>query len=258
MKRSIIRDLFILLGVFGLIWLFFSIFTYPENPQLLSIDMEEKLSESYLDLVLLNPMFREFENEKIDSAIKIVGDRLEGGLEDSEYNYQFVVFDNEMINAFTLPGGNILISTGLIKFCDTPEELASVLAHEMGHVEERHVVSRLVKELGIEILTSGDTYVLGEVTELITSTSFDRRQEEEADLFAAQLLEHSGIEPRILATLFRKLENETDKELMKHFEIVSTHPNFSSRIREALSYTPAEGFEEMAIELDWDEIRDEL
>ncbi len=144
------------MGVFGLIWLFFSIFTYPENPQLLSIDTEEKLGESYLDLVLLNPMFREFENEKIDSAIKLVGDRLE------------------------------------------------------------------------------------------------------ADLFAAQLLEHSGIEPRILATLFRKLENETDKELMKHFEIVSTHPNFSSRIREALSYTPAEGFEEMAIELDWDEIRCEL
>jgi len=79
MKQSIIRDLFILLGVFGLIWLFFSIFTYPENPQLLSIDMEEKLGESYLDLVLLNPMFREFENEKIDSAIKVLGDRLEGG-----------------------------------------------------------------------------------------------------------------------------------------------------------------------------------
>jgi predicted Zn-dependent protease len=258
MKRTILRDLLVLVGVFGFIWLVFSLFTYPKDPKLLNVDKEEKLGESYLDLILLNPIFQEFDNERIDSAVRVLGDRLEGGLVNSEYNYRYVVFDNEMINAFTLPGGNILISTGLIGFCDTPEELAAVIAHEMGHVEERHVVSRLVKELGIEILTSGDIYVLGEVTGLITSTSFDRRQEEAADLFAAGLLERSGIEPRTLATLFRKLEEETDNELMQHFEIVSTHPNFRSRIREALSYTPIEGFEEEALELDWEDIKSEL
>ncbi|MCK4880264.1 MAG: M48 family metallopeptidase [Bacteroidales bacterium] len=258
MQRSILRDLLVLLGVFGLIWLAFSLFSYPEDPQLLSIEKEERLGEAYVDLILLNPMFREFENRQVDSAIRVIGDRLEGGLHDSEYNYRFVVFDSEMINAFTVPGGNILISTGLIGFCDTPEELASVMAHEMGHVEERHVLSRLVKELGIEILTSGDQYVIGEVTGLLTSTSFDRKQEEEADLFAAHLLEESAIEPRTLATLFRKLEEEMDNELMKHFEIISTHPNFRFRIREALSFKPAEDFEAKPIELDWEEIRGEL
>lgn len=258
MQRSILRDLLVLLGVFGLIWLVFSLFSYPEDPQLLSIEKEERLGESYVDLILLNPMFREFENRQVDSAVRVIGDRLVEGLHDSDYNYRFVVFDSEMINAFTVPGGNILISTGLIGFCDTPEELASVMAHEMGHVEERHVLSRLVKELGIEILTSGDQYVIGEVTGLLTSTSFDRKQEEEADLFAAHLLEESAIEPRTLATLFRKLEEETDNELMKHFEIISTHPNFRSRIREALSFIPAEDFEAKPIELDWGEIRNRL
>jgi predicted Zn-dependent protease len=129
------------------------------------------------------------------------------------------------------------------------------MAHEMGHVEERHVVSRLIKELGIDILTSGDQYVLGEVTGLLTSTSFDRKQEEEADRFAAELLERSSIEPRTLATFFRKLEEESDNELMKHFEIISTHPNFSSRIREALSYEPADDFEALPIDLDWEGIQ---
>ncbi len=169
-----------------------------------------------------------------------------------------MVFDSDMINAFTVPGGNILISTGLIGFCDSPEELAAVIAHEMGHVEERHVVSRLLKELGIEILTSGDQYVIGEVSGLLTSTSFDRKQEEEADLFAANLLESSSIEPRTLATFFRKLEEEMDNELMQHFEIISTHPNFRSRIREALSFKPAKDFEAEAIDLDWGIIRAEL
>jgi len=258
MQKTILRDLLVLLGVFGLIWLVFSLFSYPEDPQLLSIHKEEKLGEVYVDLILLNPLFGEFENRRVDSAVRVIGDRLAEGLQDSEYNYRFMVFDSEMINAFTLPGGSILISTGLIGFCDTAEELAAVMAHEMAHVEERHVVSRLVKELGMEILTSGDQYVIGEVTGLLTSTSFDRKQEEEADLFAANLLETSSIEPRTLATLFRKLEVEMDNELMQHFEIISTHPYFRSRIREALSYKPVKDFEAEALELDWELIRDEL
>jgi predicted Zn-dependent protease len=258
MRQTILRDLLVLLGVFGLIWLVFSLFSYPEDPQLLSIEKEEKMGEAYVDLIMLNPMYGEFDNSQVDSAIRVLGDRLEEGLEDSEYNDSFLVFESEMINAFTLPGGNILISTGLIGFCDTPEELAAVMAHEMGHVEERHVLARLIKELGIDILTSGDQYVIGEVTGLFTSTSFDRKQEEEADLFAAHLLENSGIEPRTLATLFRKLEEETGNELMNQFEIISTHPNFRSRIREALSYDLNWDFKEEAIELDWEAIRNEL
>jgi len=258
MKGKIIRDLLILLGVFGLIWLIFSLFTYPEDPSLLSVEREQKLGESYLDLVLLNPMFGEFDNPSVDSTVDLIGERLIGGLEDSQYTYNFLVVESEMINAFTVPGGNILISTGLISFCDTPEELASVMAHEMGHVEKRHVIARLVKELGMEILSSGDPYVIGEVTSLLTSSSFDRKQEEAADLFAAQLLEKSSIEPRTLATFFRKLEEETDNELMEHFEMISTHPNFRSRIREALSYVPAEGFEAESFELDWEAMKSEL
>lgn len=244
-----------MLGVFALIWLMASLFNYPDNPQLLSIEKEEKLGEAYVDLILLNPMFRELENGKVDSAVNLIGERLKAGLKHSEYQYSFVVFDSEMINAFTVPGGNILISSGLIAFCGSPEELAAVMAHEMGHVEERHVLSRLIKELGIDILTSGDQYVLGEVTGRLTSTSFDRKQEEEADLFAAELLESSSIEPRTLATLFRKLEKEEDNELMKHFEIISTHPNFSSRIKEALSYEPGDDFEARSMDLDWDRIK---
>ncbi len=255
MQRYILRDLLILLGVFGLIWIAASLFRYPEDPQLLNIDKEEKLGEAYMELILLNPMFKKLENERVDSAVKVIGDRLEAGMEDSDYNYRFEVFDNKMINAFTLPGGNILVSTGLIVFCDTPEELASVMAHEMGHVEERHVVARLIKELGIEIITSGDMYVMGEITGLLTSTSFDRKQEEEADRFAAELMEAAAIEPRTLATLFRKLEEESGNELMEHFEIISTHPNFRSRIREALSYTPGNDFKARPIDLDWEEIK---
>jgi predicted Zn-dependent protease len=255
MVRSILRDLVILLGVFGLVWLAASLFNYPEKPSLLSVEQEEKMGEAYMDLILLNPMFRELDNDRVDSAVGVIGMRLLEGLRETEYSYKFTVFNSEMINAFTVPGGNILVSSGLIAFCEKPEELAAVMAHEMGHVEERHVVSRLVKELGIGILTSGDQYVLGEVTGLLTSASFDRKQEEEADRFASGLLEKSGIEPRTLATLFRRLDEETGNELLDHFEIVSDHPNFHSRIRAALSCQPGEDFSPRPIDLDWQAVK---
>ena len=255
MRQSILRDLGILIGIFGMIWLAGSVFNwFPEKPVLLSVEREQKLGEKYLDLILLNPMFKQFEDELVDSAIKVIGDRLIDGLGTSPYDYHFVVFENSMINAFTLPGGNILISTGLINFCEVPEELAAVIAHEMGHVEERHVISRLIKELGIDIITSGDKYVLGEVTKILTSTSYDRDQEEKADLFACELMEKSNIEPRVLATFFRRLDEEMDNDLLEQFEIVSTHPNFNSRIREALSYEPSPDFKEIPLDLDWEEI----
>ena len=258
MQRSILRDLLILLGGFGLIWLVFSLFSYPEDPQLISKQREEQLGETYVDLILLNPMFGELNNPLVDSAVNIIGDRLVDGLGSSDYHYHFLVFESEMINAFTVPGGNVLISSGLLAFCDSPEELAAVMAHEMGHVEKRHVISRLIKELGIEILTSGDQFVLGEITGILGSNSFDRKQEEEADLFAARLLESASIEPRTLATFFRKLEKESNRDLLEDFEIVSTHPNFKSRIREALNYRPAEDFHAREIELDWEEIKASL
>lgn len=258
MQRTILRDLLILLGVFGLIWLVFSLFSYPDDPQLISKQKEGQLGESYLELILLNPMFDELENSKVDSAIRVIGERLVEGLKHTDYNYHFVVFDSEMINAFTVLGGNILISSGLIAFCDTPEELAAVMAHEMGHVEKRHVISRLLKELGLELLSSGDQFVMGEITGLLSSTSFDRKQEEEADLFAAQLLESAGIEPRSLAAFFRKLEKESNWDLLENFEIVSTHPNLSSRIRKVLYYKPAEDFNEYKFALDWEELRSTL
>ncbi len=76
MQRTILRDLLVLLGVFGLIWLVFSLFSYPEDPQLLSIHKEEKLGEAYVDLILLNPMFEEFKNRQVNSAVRVIGDRL--------------------------------------------------------------------------------------------------------------------------------------------------------------------------------------
>jgi predicted Zn-dependent protease len=259
MTKSILRDLVILLVIFGFIWgitLFFPVF--PEKVELLSIGKEQEMGDAYMKLLLKSPDFNELESEYIDSVVHHIGDHLKSALEESEYDYNFVVIDDPMINAFALPGGHIVVTTGLLNFIDSAEELAAVIAHEMGHAEMRHVVTRLAKELGLTILTSGDQFVMGEVTRIITSTGFDRSQESDADQFSFELLEKAGIEPRILATFFRKLKDEQGSELLEKFEIVSTHPNFTNRIRMALEYVPSDSFIEVPLEIDWKEVTSRL
>ncbi|MDF1570867.1 MAG: M48 family metallopeptidase [Bacteroidales bacterium] len=259
MRTSIIRDLAILLVIFGCIWGIISFFPlFPEKVELLSIEKEQKLGETYLEILMKSADFREVESEEVQSAVESIGLRLENALEDSEYTYNYVVVEDEMINAFTLPGANILVTTGLIGFSGSAEELAAVIAHEMAHVEMRHVVTRLAKELGISVLTSGDQFVVGELTRIMASTGFDRGQEQDADEFACALLEDAQIEPRTLAVFFRKLKEEQDNTLLEKFEIVSTHPNFTSRIRYVLEYVPGEDFEAVPLEMEWEGVQDQL
>jgi len=259
MRNAIVKDLVILLIIFGFIWGIISFFPiFPEKLELLSVEREQELGEAYLELLMKTSDFTEFESEMVDSVVGVVGTHLKEALEDSDYDYSFLILDDQMINAFTLPGGNIIITTGLLEFCDTAEELASVIAHEMGHAEMRHVVSRLIKELGIAILSSGDQFVMGEVTRIITSTGFDREQEQDADEFACALLEDAYIEPRTLATFFRKLKEEENNELLEKFEIVSTHPNFTSRIRNVLEYAPSEDFEALPLAIDWEAVQQQV
>ena len=253
---KIIKELIILVGIAGLIWLGIAYFDFfPKYPKLISEEREEELGDIYLENILKSPEFKKCENDVVNNTIDTICLFLEDAIEEPLYNYEYVVVENSMINAFTIPGGKIIITTGLINYCVSADELAGVVAHELGHAQERHIISRLVKELGIEILSGGDTFVLGEITKAITSASFDRKQEEMADMYACELLEKAKLEPRILASLFRRLKDDTQNKAMEHFEIVASHPNFSSRIKEILAYKVEEGFVADTLSIDWNGVK---
>ncbi len=256
MKNSILRDLVILLGIFGLIWAIVTVFpVFPERPALLSVEKEQELGDQYFRLVMLDPQFTEFTDTVVGNAVKMIGRRLTDALPEQRYDYHFIVFDNPIINAFALPGGYILISRGIVGFCETPEELAAVIAHEIGHIEKRHIVSRLIRELGLQLISSGDPYVTGEITRMLTSAGFDRKQEEAADQFACELLEKAHVEPRSLSSLFRRLKDQEANEMLEKFEMVSSHPNFRSRIKKVLSYEPSRSFKPAEFGIDWEKVR---
>ncbi len=258
MSKRIWRDLSILVGLFVAIWLVFTyVPIFPKASNLsLSVEKEKTIGREMVENLLIESgELDTLSNEKINSFIDSIFYRLSPHIEDAQFDYNFIITNNNQVNAFALPGGYIIIYTGLIEFCDTPEEFSSVIAHEIGHIENRHLISRLIKKLGISILISGDSSVLEEVSQTAISTVFDRKQEEEADQFAFELLEKSGISPRVVAKLFRKLENE-GLSYNKNLELLMTHPHHDDRIKASLSYKMDSTFVEKKILIDMQEIKD--
>ena len=98
-----------------------------------------------------------------------------------------------MVNAVALPGGQVMLFDGLVQQADSPEELAGVLAHEVGHVRERHVMTALLRQFGLSILLAGaDSGVTNGVFGL-AAMGYSRDAEREADDYARARMAESNI-----------------------------------------------------------------
>lgn len=270
MNKSIFRDILILSAIgllllLGGYWAVLRIkkvdFSKTFNLEL-SQEYEEKLGQMIEESVLESGNGSEIvRNQKLDSALKIITTRLEGSIDSSVYDYKFIVLESNDINAFNIPGGRIFIFTGLIDFTDSPEQLAAVLAHEMGHAEHKHVVKKLVKSLSLSaivaVLTGGDPSVFTSIMQSVLGNVFDRESEREADEFACQLMEKAGIDPIAMATFFHKL-NEKELSYDRNLELLMTHPHNDSRIQFAKGYQLKKEFKPNAFDLDWTEIKNHL
>lgn len=243
------------MAIGGLLWAAFAIFVkLPEQPTLISKEKEEAMGENYANFILTLNGFSKIDNPELNAAFASIADSLKYVQEDPLYSYKIILVDNEMVNAFALPGGYIIVTSGLVEFSETSEELISVICHEVGHIENRHVITRLIKDIGLDILTSGDTFVTGEVARSLISSGYNRKQEEEADVFACELMLKSGLEPRSIASFFRRLKEE-ENELIGQFEIISSHPNLNNRIKTVLSFEVPEGFKPKVAWINIDELK---
>ena len=265
MKKSILLDVLKISVVLGLVWLAFAYFSGKLNTDLdlsISVANEEKLGKVLVDDVLLNDSKIKLEtNPIVDSAVQAITKRFVKSIGLTDYQYTIRVIKSEEINAFTMPGGNIFVYTGLLKFAESPDEVAAVLAHEIGHAENKHVVKRLAKELGVallfSILSGGDAVVLNEVARTATSTVFDREQEREADDYCMSLMEKAKLNPKSLATFFRRVDEMTG-DVDNNMEIIMTHPNNNSRIKNALEYKLKPNFKTESFNMNWQRVIDSV
>ena len=122
------------------------------------------------------------------------------------------VYEMPVINAFTLPGGRIAISGKLLEAASGPEEVAGVLAHELGHVANLHPEVAIVRLTGLQLLISlatgsdGGT-LLSNVAGIATFLRYSRAAEEEADQYALAIMEAGRIDPTGLKRFFERIQS---------------------------------------------------
>lgn len=144
-------------------------------------------------------------------------------------------------NAFALPGGTIIVTDQLVALASHDEEILAVLAHELGHVSERHPLRQLLQS---SVIGLAMTWYLGDVSSLLAAaptllleSSYSRNFERRADSYAANLLSMNEISPARLADMLHKLEsshaapNPDKAPSATVAEFFSSHPDTSERIR---------------------------
>ncbi len=194
------------------------------------VEWEQKLGES---------AYREFlagqdvtKDGPAVAAVKEMTQRLAGQVPNSPYRFEVTVVKSDVVNAFALPGGYVVVFTGLMKKADSPEEVAGVLAHELNHVLQRHGLERIIKQLGFVAVVSivlGNPPGLGGVMKQLgidlMTMKFGRAQETEADVTGLQLLYRAKINPEGMITFFQRLAEKDEGRV----EWLSTHPMSSAR-----------------------------
>lgn len=152
----------------------------------------------------------------------------------SKYPVKITVVEEEEVNAFAVPGGHIVVFTGLLDRMSRPEELAALLAHEFSHIEKRHTTRALLQSFGTYTMISlvfgdlsGIAAVVAENAHTLRHLEYSRSLEKEADLNGLALLEARHISGEGYIQLFRTLQKEAGAAPS---EWLSSHPDLDSRI----------------------------
>jgi beta-barrel assembly-enhancing protease len=138
---------------------------------------------------------------KGDAALKKLTQQIDKG----SSGLRVEVANIDMLNAVALPGGNVILFNGLVSKANSPDEVAGVLAHEIGHVRKRHVMQSLLRQLGLSVILGGIDGNAGSMVNGVLATTYTRSAESEADAYSMKALSHANISPAATAKFFDRL-----------------------------------------------------
>lgn len=219
---------------------------------------EEKLGEIFWDF------FKRAEDPITDPEVVAAVDSIVSRLcVANQIDRDFIkvhLLKNDEINAFALPNGHLVVYSGLILFAEDASALAGVLGHEIAHIERKHVMKKLVKEIGLSVLISMTTgsggEILKESAKVLSSTAFDRSLEKEADMQAVDYLIKAKIDPAPFADFLYNISYEFPAELA-YLTWMSTHPEAKARAEYILEYAKGKesDFTSPLQQEEWDKVK---
>ncbi len=184
---------------------------------------------------------------------------------DTDYPIRITVVESAEVNAFALPGGRIVIFSGLLNKMGSAEELAGLLGHEVGHVKHRHSIKAQMRSLSTYLFVSlllsdvnGVTAVLMDNANMLSNLSYSRKLEHLADEEALAVLQKNHISQSGLVDLFRTLQGEAGEE-PEFLKFLSSHPLTQDRLDFAKKAASKQRGEQENLELKeiWERIETE-
>ncbi len=204
----------------------------------LSIDQELAMGDFYLRQIrastplIYDPLLTQY--------INALGNRLVANANSVRTPFHFYLVNNNQLNAYAFFGGNVVLHSVLFRYTDNESELASVLAHEISHVTQRHLARAMEEQKRLAPLTWAG--VLGSILLTMASPqagmagltgtlagaqqgviSFTQSNEQEADRIGIQVLQRSGFDPQAMPNFLQKLSDQA-RYTSKPPEMLLTHP----------------------------------
>lgn len=202
-------------------------------------------------------------DENILKELYKITDPLVAAVENKDFKFTFTIVEDPTLNAYALPGGAIVIHSGLILEADHVNEVAGVLAHEISHVTRRHHVRGMVDKLGFFMLLRallGDVGGIGAELAVygatIESLKYSRDYELEADESGWNLMLKANLNPTGMIDFFEKLQHEHG-DMPGVASFMSTHPATGDRI-EILESKPLKNKSFDELDIDFEEFQNDI
>lgn len=149
------------------------------------------------------------------------------------------IIKKDEVNAFALPNNHLVIYTGLILDCKRQESVQGVIGHEIAHIQNKHVMKKLSKEVGLSVILTAVSggkggQIVKEIFKTLSSSAYDRTLEKEADMESVNYLLKANINPEPMANFMFELAQQ--EALPNAFSWISTHPESEERAKYILEY----------------------
>ncbi len=180
------------------------------------------------------------EDSLVQKRVEDIGQKIAAVCDRKDIDYHFKVLEDDEINAVSLPGGFVYVNSGLIEKVSSDDELAAVLAHEVGHIVARHSIKKLQGMMGytlLRLLTLAASSAGGAVggaadaafNELMLG--YSREDELLADQMSARYTKLAGYNPRAMIDFLKKLQDVNRRKPLRQINYFKTHPYVPDRIR---------------------------
>lgn len=231
---------FLILPLLILILSFISSIGYAGFFDSLELSLEKDIGRDTYESIIAEMAVVQLEPEDEERLQSIFSRLVNACRRKDELDFTLTVVKEDSVNAFALPAGYIFVHTGLLKYVQNDGELAGVLAHEIAHVDRKHSMDSIKRQIGMSLIlqlvldkNKSEEMIakIGAFAINMAQLGYSREAEFEADRYGVIFMEKAGFSREDILGFWRRMVEETGEQDVPEFlQLFSTHPPTSERI----------------------------